>query len=211
MRMTAVNRGPDAAELHLLPTLWFRNDWSAWMRNPTDTEQNQHQADPGAAGRVRSRQHSRNWVSSSCAAKARCRCCLRKTRRTTSGSSRGQDREPLRQGWHQRLRRRWQSGRSEPGPTGHQGRGALPPSIPAGQIATIRLRLSGAAPRAGEANACGHASEEIFGSGRRWRPMISIVRSHRRPYLPMPPTSCVRGSPACSGANSSTISTVRIG
>jgi Glycosyl hydrolase family 63 C-terminal domain len=31
VRITAVNRGPDAAELHLLPTLWFRNDWSAWI------------------------------------------------------------------------------------------------------------------------------------------------------------------------------------
>jgi hypothetical protein len=28
IRITAANRGPDAATLHLLPTLWFRNDWS---------------------------------------------------------------------------------------------------------------------------------------------------------------------------------------
>jgi len=31
IRITATNRGPDAAELHLLPTLWFRNDWSSWI------------------------------------------------------------------------------------------------------------------------------------------------------------------------------------
>ena len=31
VRITAANRGPDAAELHLLPTLWFRNDWSKWI------------------------------------------------------------------------------------------------------------------------------------------------------------------------------------
>ncbi len=31
VRITAINRGPDAAGLHLLPTLWFRNDWSAWI------------------------------------------------------------------------------------------------------------------------------------------------------------------------------------
>ncbi len=31
VKITAVNRGPDAAELHLLPTLWFRNDWSEWI------------------------------------------------------------------------------------------------------------------------------------------------------------------------------------
>ena len=31
VKISAVNRGPEAAELHLLPTLWFRNDWSAWI------------------------------------------------------------------------------------------------------------------------------------------------------------------------------------
>ncbi|MEI8037605.1 MAG: glucosidase [Verrucomicrobiota bacterium] len=31
VRITAVNRGPDPAELHLLPTLWFRNDWAPWI------------------------------------------------------------------------------------------------------------------------------------------------------------------------------------
>jgi len=29
IRITAVNRGPDAAPLHILPTLWFRNIWSS--------------------------------------------------------------------------------------------------------------------------------------------------------------------------------------
>jgi hypothetical protein len=32
IRITAVNRGPEAAELHLLPSLWFRNTWS-WGSN----------------------------------------------------------------------------------------------------------------------------------------------------------------------------------
>jgi len=31
VKITAINRGPEAAELHLLPTLWFRNDWSSWI------------------------------------------------------------------------------------------------------------------------------------------------------------------------------------
>jgi hypothetical protein len=33
IRIMAHNRGPEAAELHLLPTLWFRNTWS-WGRDP---------------------------------------------------------------------------------------------------------------------------------------------------------------------------------
>jgi hypothetical protein len=28
IRITACNRGPESARLHLLPTLWFRNTWS---------------------------------------------------------------------------------------------------------------------------------------------------------------------------------------
>ena len=28
LRVTATNRGPDPAELHLLPTVWFRNTWA---------------------------------------------------------------------------------------------------------------------------------------------------------------------------------------
>ena len=28
IRLEAFNRGPEPAELHLLPTLWFRNTWS---------------------------------------------------------------------------------------------------------------------------------------------------------------------------------------
>lgn len=31
VRITAANRGPEVAELQLLPTLWFRNDWSSWI------------------------------------------------------------------------------------------------------------------------------------------------------------------------------------
>jgi hypothetical protein len=31
IRITVCNRGPEPAVLHVLPTLWFRNDWSAWI------------------------------------------------------------------------------------------------------------------------------------------------------------------------------------
>ena len=39
VRITAANRGPDAAKLHLLPTLWFRNDWSSWIAESNRTTQ----------------------------------------------------------------------------------------------------------------------------------------------------------------------------
>jgi hypothetical protein len=36
IRITAANRGPQAAELHVLPTLWFRNTWASWVARPTE-------------------------------------------------------------------------------------------------------------------------------------------------------------------------------
>src|SRR5882724_6806863 len=37
VRITAANRGPEAAEVHVLPTLWFRNDWSNWIAESNRT------------------------------------------------------------------------------------------------------------------------------------------------------------------------------
>ncbi len=36
VRITAANRGPEAADLHVLPTLWFRNDWAGWVAKPSE-------------------------------------------------------------------------------------------------------------------------------------------------------------------------------
>ncbi|HEX7231214.1 MAG TPA: glucosidase [Candidatus Binatia bacterium] len=35
IEVTVHNRGPEEAELHVLPTLWFRNDWASWIANPS--------------------------------------------------------------------------------------------------------------------------------------------------------------------------------
>ncbi len=50
IRITATNRGPDAAELHVLPTLWFRNDWAAWQARPSEKPQlKQIEGPPGTS------------------------------------------------------------------------------------------------------------------------------------------------------------------
>ena len=36
VRIIVYNRGPEPAELHLLPTLWFRNDWAEWISRPSE-------------------------------------------------------------------------------------------------------------------------------------------------------------------------------
>ena len=35
VQITVINRGANAAELHVLPTLWFRNDWAKWIARPS--------------------------------------------------------------------------------------------------------------------------------------------------------------------------------
>ena len=52
VRITAVNRGPDRAELHLLPTLWFRNDWASWLRRPSEGPEIQKVARPAGTSVV---------------------------------------------------------------------------------------------------------------------------------------------------------------
>jgi hypothetical protein len=42
VKITAVNRGPDAADLHLLPTLWFRNNWSKWIADSNRASEKPH-------------------------------------------------------------------------------------------------------------------------------------------------------------------------
>src|ERR687884_371527 len=48
VRLSATNRGPDPAELHLLPTLWFRNTWS-WGGHHADERPGLRRADDGTS------------------------------------------------------------------------------------------------------------------------------------------------------------------
>ena len=50
VQVTATNRGPEPATLHLLPTLWFRNTWS-WGRMPEETT-SRPQLYRGSDGRI---------------------------------------------------------------------------------------------------------------------------------------------------------------
>ena len=52
IKITAVNRGPEAAPLHLLPTLWFRNEWSSWISQPTEEPELKQVAGPEATSVV---------------------------------------------------------------------------------------------------------------------------------------------------------------
>ena len=77
VKITAVNRGPEAADLHILPTLWFRNDWSSWIANPGRGRSSGRSRDRQA--RARSRRPTRSWGSSRCTARATPPCSSPRT------------------------------------------------------------------------------------------------------------------------------------
>ncbi|HXZ28434.1 MAG TPA: glucosidase [Terriglobales bacterium] len=61
VRITAVNRGPEAAPLHLLPTLWFRNRWS-WGYDATRPVVKRAAAAQGTALELEQQYYGRRWL-----------------------------------------------------------------------------------------------------------------------------------------------------
>ena len=53
VKITAFNRGPEEAELHLLPTLWFRNNWASWTAAPAEKPMLSQIAHPAGARAVK--------------------------------------------------------------------------------------------------------------------------------------------------------------
>ncbi len=117
VKITAVNRGPEASALHLLPTLWFRNDWSSWIAEPADKPD----APPGRrtsrgahgrrvaprAGRVRPPLRGRGSAP-----------LHRERDQQRAALPRAAEREPVREGRRQRLRGAGPRGPGEPRATG---------------------------------------------------------------------------------------------
>jgi hypothetical protein len=52
VQITVHNRGPESAEIHLLPTLWFRNDWAEWISRPSEKPALKHIDGPAGASVV---------------------------------------------------------------------------------------------------------------------------------------------------------------
>jgi hypothetical protein len=52
IKITVANRGDEPAELHLLPTLWFRNDWASWIRRPSSRPELHQSAGPAGTSVV---------------------------------------------------------------------------------------------------------------------------------------------------------------
>ena len=137
-RGTVHNRGPDAATLHLLPTLWFRNTW-AWTARRAGAV-----ADAGRDGRRAP--HGRQRLPPragrmAAAVRGPGRAPVLRERDEQPATVRRAECRRVRQGRHQRLRRLRRRGRRQPGATGNQGRGAAP----ARARARARARVSACA------------------------------------------------------------------
>ena len=81
---------PEPAELHLLPTLWFRNDWALVdCRVKSSAEETTPAADQSSGGHeCRCSDAPAAGRNRSFPAKATYRCSSPKTKQTTSGFSR---------------------------------------------------------------------------------------------------------------------------
>ena len=62
IRISAANRGPDAAMLHLLPTLWFKNDWSWYPGKEKPCIELDHTGLPGPVLKATHRTMQPYWL-----------------------------------------------------------------------------------------------------------------------------------------------------
>ena len=127
VKITAFNRGPEAAELHLLPTLWFRNDWASWIaasnRSPEKPSLKQVKAAAGTSA-VAVKHRLLGEFTFSCEGDVP----LLFTDNTTNNDRLfpGQPNEsPYFKDGINDCVVQGRAGRGEPGEAGHQGRGAL--------------------------------------------------------------------------------------
>ena len=116
VRITAANRGPETAELHLLPTLWFRNDWSMWIaesNRATEKPNLKQVAATAGTSTVAVTHPLLGKYTLSCEGDVPLLFTENETNheRLFPGQT---EREPPRQGRHQRLRGAGQSERGQP-------------------------------------------------------------------------------------------------
>ena len=145
MRVTAHNRGPDPATLHLLPTLWFRNTWS-WGDEVEKPVLGAVDDAPGIAALRAAHPELGEWLLRADDA-AQLLFCENET--NNRAPVRRTQRLGVRQGRDRPIRGRGRGRRGQPRADGHQGGRPLHVlTIAAGESASIRLRLTAVGRRA---------------------------------------------------------------
>ena len=124
VQITAINRGPEAAELHLLPTLWFRNDWAAWIARPGEKPNLKQIKGPAGTSAVAAAHPVVGEYTLYCEGEVPLLFTDNETNyERVFGTPNA---SPVRQGRHQQLRGAGPAGRGEPREDRHQGGRPLP-------------------------------------------------------------------------------------
>ncbi len=142
VQISVHNRGPEAAELHVLPTLWFRNRWSWGHDNPRSALH----ALTGKSATIRATDTGLGERHLYCDGRA----SLLFTENETNAKQLfgGENRTPfVKDGLH-RFIVHGQTGAVNPGQTGTKAAAHYRLAVPPGKCEIIRLRLTTAAPGA---------------------------------------------------------------
>ena len=100
IEISVSNRGPEAAQLHVLPTLWFRNTWSWWPDQPKPSLRRQPGENTG-----RDRSDARRTRRFRAALRRESTAALYRKRHQQRAALWHSQRHTLCQGWDQQLRR----------------------------------------------------------------------------------------------------------
>ena len=187
VRIVAHNRGPETAELHLLPTLWFRNTWS-WGDATAKPRLSSRRGAPGCGLAGASRPSPARHVPSVRPSAGRAAVHRkRKQRRAAVGSA---ERDALCQGRVPSLRRRWRERRGQPGALGHEVRRLAQVQHPGRSARSPRPRVVRASARDTVRPQRGGVFDPAGRSKRLFRRALARGRSRRITG------SCARRSPA---------------
>ncbi|HXI72854.1 MAG TPA: glucosidase [Verrucomicrobiae bacterium] len=142
IQISVHNRGPEAAEIHLLPTLWFRNRWSWGRENPRPTLQ----ALAGQTGVVQVSEADLGERYLYCDGKA----ALLFTENETNARKLfgGENRTPFVKDAINNFVVHGQARAVNPKQTGTKAAAHYRVTVPAGKCEVVRLRLSHVAPDA---------------------------------------------------------------
>ena len=200
IRITVTNRGPDAARIDLLPTIWFRNTWT-WT---PDAAKPRLARAPGGGVPAIALEDAELRPPLALLRRRRRRCSSPRTRRHCERCFDTPSAGAVRQGRLSPLRRRRRSGGGESGDGRDKGRRALHDrSRRRAPAPRLRLRLTDQAPSAGQARRRSARASRPCSTPGSARPTSSTRRSSRRRSRRTRAPSRARRSPACSGRSSS--------
>jgi hypothetical protein len=145
VKITAHNRGPAAAELHLLPTLWFRNNWSSWIAGHAERPALRQVEGPAGASTVAAEHSLLGEYLLSCEGDVPLLFTENETNNDRLFPGEKNEHPWVKDGIHEAV----VHGRKEavnPGQEGTKVSAHCRLEVPAGGSRTLRLRLTGTAP-----------------------------------------------------------------